>query len=182
MCALARSSMMSLRRTVEPLMKYSLSPSRETTRSIVTSEKSKSKTRRSLSKTTLTDARLALGVSLDPFQMRSSPRLPRMLLILCSQRTKRKASATLLLPEPLGPTIAEIGVLKEKLPFLAKDLKPESSILLRYIENNYNRGQPPPFALSASCAAACSPSCLLFPSPSPTTSFPTYTTTVKCLL
>src|SRR3989344_4737132 len=127
--------MTSLRRTCELLMEYSLRPSRCTTRSIVTSEKSISeKTLRELSKTNLTAARLALGSVAAPFHIRSSPRFPRMLLIDCSPRTKRNASATFDFPDPFGPTIAEIGELNSKPFFFAKDLNPESSIDFRYIE------------------------------------------------
>ncbi len=54
-------------------------------------------------------------------------------LMDCSPRTKRKASATLDFPEPLGPTIADTGVSNFKLTFLAKDLNPDISIDFRYI-------------------------------------------------
>src|SRR3989344_5116054 len=102
-------------------------------RSIVTSEKSRSKIFFVLSKVTLTDARPARGKSAEPFQIKSSPRLPRILLTDCSPRTKRKSSATFDLPEPFGPTMTEMGESNSKIFFFAKDLNPESSIDLRYI-------------------------------------------------
>src|SRR3989338_2492163 len=86
-----------------------------------------------LSKTTLTLALLARGESPAPFQIKSSPFFPRRDLMDCSPNTKRKASAMFDLPEPFGPTIAEIGEEKVSSLFLAKLLNPVSSILLRYI-------------------------------------------------
>ena len=77
---------------------------------------------------TLTEAPLARGSLVAPFQIKSSPRLPRILLIDCSPSTKRKASAILDLPEPFGPTTADIDELNSKVFFLAKDLNPKSSI------------------------------------------------------
>jgi hypothetical protein len=51
----------------------------------------------------------------------------------CSPSTKRNASAVLDLPDPFGPTIPVIGVVNVKEDFFAKDLKPESSRLFRYM-------------------------------------------------
>src|SRR3990167_8979890 len=100
---------------------------------MTTSGKSISNTLSSLLKITLTFARPARGESVEPFQIKSSPRLPRMLLIDCSPRTNLKASATFDLPEPFGPTIAEMGELNSKTFFFAKDLNSESSIDFKYI-------------------------------------------------
>src|SRR3989344_4950556 len=125
---------MSLSLVGEPLIEYSFKPSLCTARSIVTSGKSISKTFLSLLKTTFTEARLALGSEVAPFQIKSSPRLPRRLFIDCSPSTNLKASATLLFPEPFGPTIEEIGVLNSKEFFLAKDLNPDNSIDFRYMQ------------------------------------------------
>src|SRR3990167_10140314 len=102
-------------------------------RSIITSGKSISKIFLLLSKITLTAALLARGSLVAPFQIKSSPRLPRILLIDCSPKTKRKASATLDFPEPLGPTMADTGASNSKRLFLAKDLNPDNSIDFRYI-------------------------------------------------
>src|SRR3989344_9113620 len=85
----------------------------------------------------LAPARPALGEVLEPFQMRSSPRLPRMLFIDCSPSTNRNASAILLLPEPFGPTIAVIAVANCSGVFFANDLKPESSIDVSRINSLY---------------------------------------------
>src|SRR3989338_9491726 len=63
--------------------------------------------------------------------MRSSPFFERMDFIDCSPKTKRKASATLDLPLPFGPTMAAMGEAKRSSVFLPKDLKPESSMDFR---------------------------------------------------
>ena len=41
----------------------------------------------------------------EPLKMTSAISPPRRLLALCSPSTQRTASTTLLLPEPLGPTM-----------------------------------------------------------------------------
>ena len=115
---------MSRRRTAVPLIEYSLTPSRKTSRVILTSSKSKSKCRSALSKITDTEARLSLLETTGPEKIRSSPRLPRSDLSDCSPSAQRKASATLLLPEPFGPTMAVIGASKKSVDFLPNDLKP----------------------------------------------------------
>ncbi len=141
MLAPASNSVISRSRTREPLIEYSLIPSRKTARSIETSSKSILKARRAsasperapatrrreLSKIMATDPRFALGVVCEPPQMRSSARFPRMLFIDCSPSAKRNASATLLLPEPFGPTIAVVELPKSKTVFLANDLNPTIS-------------------------------------------------------
>src|SRR3989338_6907080 len=86
-----------------------------------------------LSKITLTEALFERGSEAAPFQIKSSPRLQRILLIDCSPSTKRNASATLDLPDPFGPTMAEIGESNSKTFFFAKDLNPDSSIDFKYI-------------------------------------------------
>src|SRR3990167_1508503 len=75
------------------------------------------------------------GLLGEPPQIISSPRLPRMLFIDCSPRTKRNPSATLLFPLPFGPTIAAIGEVKTSCVFLPKDLNPVSSIDFKYIRS-----------------------------------------------
>src|SRR3989344_5445416 len=132
--AAAKSSLISLSLTELPLIRYSLEESRCTTRSSDTSSKSIGRILFSLSNTTFTDARLRRPADCEPLKMRSSPRLPRIDLMDCSPSTKRNASATFDLPEPLGPTIEVIGAANSKLDFLAKDLKPEISRLFRYIQ------------------------------------------------
>ena len=118
---------MSRRRAGLPFKRYSLDASRYTTRSTDTSSKSKLKRRRELSKTSFTAARLPRGAASAPFQIKSSVRLPRILLTDCSPSTKRMDSLTLLFPEPFGPTIAVIGVLNSKIVRFANDLKPDNS-------------------------------------------------------
>src|SRR3989344_5210579 len=129
----ASRRMTSLSRTTVPLSKYSFCPSRYTMRLTTTSLKSISRRRVELSKVTLTPARLARGNPGLPPQIRYSPFLERMLFIDCSPSTKRKASATLDLPEPLGPTMEEMRDWKTSSVFLPNDLNPESSIDFRYI-------------------------------------------------
>src|SRR3989338_7977326 len=93
-----------------------------------TSSKSRLSARSALSNTSLTPARPPRGELPEPFHIRSSPRLPRMLLMDCSPGTKRKDSATVGLPAPLGPTMAVILEPNWSAVFLAKDLNPDSSI------------------------------------------------------
>src|SRR3989344_7398086 len=116
-------------------MEYSFAPSRCTSRETATSSKSTLNTRlescpepvEGLSNTSVTLARLPRATDLEPFQIKSSPRLPRSDFMDCSPSTQRSASATFDLPEPFGPTIAVMGTSKEKRVFLAKLLKPAIS-------------------------------------------------------
>ena len=132
MLAPASKRITSLSRTCEPFMRYSFCPSRYTMRSMTTSLKSISSNRCELSKVTFTLARFCSRHCWRsaPDQIFTSTRL-RMLFIDCSPSTNRNASATLLLPEPLGPTIEAIGDVKASSDFLPNDLNPESSIDLR---------------------------------------------------
>ena len=143
MCAPAKSSTTSFKRTWLLFKRYSLALSRWTMRSIVTSSKSMlGNILRELSKVNLTFARLARPLTElpgpaesppPPFQIISSPRLPRRDFMDCSPRTNLKASATFDLPEPFGPTMPVIAEVQLRVAFLANDLKPESSRDLRYI-------------------------------------------------
>src|SRR3989338_10253354 len=114
---------------------YSFCPSRYTTRSTITSEKSISRRRFELSKTNFTLARFCRGSAGVPPQIMSSPFLPRIDFIDCSPRTNRKPSATLLLPLPFGPTIEAMAEVKMSCVFLPNDLKPVSSIDFKYIRS-----------------------------------------------
>src|SRR3989344_861867 len=143
MMAPAKRRMTSLSRTTEPFKRYSLAPSRCTTRSTTTSLKSISKSRLVLSKTTLMPARLIRGKAGLPPQMRSSPFLERMLFMDCSPSTNRNASATLDFPLPLGHTTATIGEPNTSSVFFPKDLKPESSMDFRYIDINCTKKEDP---------------------------------------
>jgi hypothetical protein len=52
--------------------------------------------------------------------------LPRKDLELCSPKTQRTASEILLLPLPLGPTMAVTPLPKDSVVLSGKDLKPDS--------------------------------------------------------
>src|SRR5262245_15038395 len=63
----------------------------------------------------------------DPLKITSAISPPRRLLALCSPRIQRTASIRLLLPEPLGPTMAVRPSPKSNVVLSAKLLKPTSS-------------------------------------------------------
>src|SRR5687767_2253720 len=63
----------------------------------------------------------------EPLKMTSSIFSPRRLFALCSPITHVSASATLLLPHPLGPTIAVTPRSKESSERSENDLKPAIS-------------------------------------------------------
>ena len=69
-----------------------------------------------------------------PEKITSSMDLPRSCLTLCSPMTQRRASTMLLLPQPLGPTTAEIPVGNSMAAFSGKDLKPDISSFLSFME------------------------------------------------
>src|SRR5687768_7610362 len=62
-----------------------------------------------------------------PLKMTSSIFSPRRLFALCSPSTQVMASATLLLPQPLGPTMAVTPSSKASSDRSENDLKPEIS-------------------------------------------------------
>src|SRR5688572_572195 len=66
--------------------------------------------------------------------MTSSMRSPRRLFALCSPITQVMASATLLLPHPLGPTMAVTPLSKASSERSEKDLKPLISRRSRRME------------------------------------------------
>src|ERR1700709_183442 len=66
-----------------------------------------------------------------PAKMTSSILPPRSVLAPCSPITQERASTTLDLPEPLGPTTQVIPGSKRRVVGDAKDLKPFSVRLLR---------------------------------------------------
>src|SRR3989338_2934510 len=86
-----------------------------------------------LSKVMVTVARFCLLKFFEPLKIRSEPPLPRSDFMDCSPKTKRTASTTFDLPEPFGPTIEVILGSNSKVLFLANDLKPLISKVLRYI-------------------------------------------------
>src|SRR5882672_8094324 len=77
----------------------------------------------SLSRSRTSAAPVGFRASL-PLKMTSSILSPRRLLALCSPITHVMASATLLLPHPLGPTMAVTPLSKASSERSEKDLKP----------------------------------------------------------
>src|SRR5918997_1095859 len=98
------SSCTSSRRTLSPLISYSLSPERYMRRVIDTSVYSIGRAPSELSMVSVTSARPRAGRPAVPAKMTSSILPPRRLLAPCSPRTQAMASTTLDFPEPLGPT------------------------------------------------------------------------------
>src|SRR3989338_64357 len=143
MLAPASRRMTSFKRTCVPFNMYSFCPSRYTTRSMTTSLKSRSRRRVELSNVTFTPDLFARPNPGEPHHIRSSPFFERMDFIDCSPSTKRNASATFDLPEPLGPTIPAMGEVKTSSVFLPKDLNPDSSIDFKYIAYNCIKKKSP---------------------------------------
>src|ERR1700760_4614026 len=81
---------------------------------------------------TVTSARPSGARDEVPAKMTSSILPPRSVLAPCSPITHARASTTLDLPEPLGPTTAVMPGSKRRVVGEAKDLKPFSVRLLRY--------------------------------------------------
>ena len=120
----ANRSIISFRRQFFLLMAYSLSPSRNTRRVMLTSSKSSPSRWSLLSKFSVTSATPSARLLLLPLKITSSILLPRRYLALCSPSTQRTASDILLLPLPLGPTIAVMPLPKSSSILSANDLKP----------------------------------------------------------
>src|SRR5439155_11579602 len=74
-----------------------------------------------------------------PLKITSSMRSPRRLFALCSPMTHVIASATLLLPHPLGPTIAVTPLSKASSERSEKDLNPLISSRSRRMEHTHPR-------------------------------------------
>src|ERR1700739_2098689 len=123
---------MSINRQELPLISYSLAPSRNIRRVIDTSEYSIGSALSELSMVTVTSARPSGARDEVPAKMTSSIFPPRSVFAPCSTITHARASTTLDLPEPLGPTTAVIPGSKRRVVGDAKDLKPFSVRLLRY--------------------------------------------------
>src|ERR1700747_2977500 len=121
-----------MRRQLVPLISYSLAPSRNIRRVIDTSEYSIGSALSELSMVTVTSARPSGARDEVPAKMTSSIFPPRSVFAPCSPITHARASTTLDLPEPLGPTTAVIPGSKRRVVGDAKDLKPFSVRLLRY--------------------------------------------------
>src|SRR4029450_6651213 len=118
------SSWMSSSRQVVPLMAYSLSPERYSSRVTVTSVYSMGSSPAELSMVRATSARPRAPRLPVPAKMTSSILPPRSDLGPCSPSTHATASTTLDLPEPLGPTMTVIPGSKSRVVFSAKDLNP----------------------------------------------------------
>ena len=125
------SSWMSSSRQVSPLIWYSLPPLRNIIRVMVTSEYSMGSAPSALSMVSETSARPSGGRPVVPAKMTSSILPPRSDLAPCSPITQDRASTTLDLPEPLGPTTQVMPGSKRSVVAEAKDLNPLSVRLLR---------------------------------------------------
>ena len=82
----------------------------------------------------VTSARPSGGRQEVPAKMTSSILPPRSDLALCSPMTQARASTTLDLPEPLGPTTQVIPGSKRRAVAEAKDLNPRRVRVFRYNE------------------------------------------------
>ena len=85
-----------------------------------------------LSKTKETSEKDCAGLFSVPLKITSCMLDPRKVFALCSPITQRIASATLLFPQPLGPTIPVTPDSKLTTILSAKDLNPCISILLNF--------------------------------------------------
>ena len=115
-----------------PLMAYSEPPLRNMVRLIVTSEYSIGSAPSVLSMVSSTSARPSGGRPDVPAKMTSSILPPRSDLAPCSPMTQARASTTLDLPEPLGPTTQVIPGSSWSVVEEAKDLNPLRVRLFRY--------------------------------------------------
>src|ERR1700722_451053 len=95
-----------------------------------------------LSMVSETSARPSAGRPAVPAKTTSSILPPRSDLAPCSPMTHEKASTTLDLPDPLGPTTQVMPGSKRREVGDAKDLKPRRARVLAY-----TRGLPPWFLL-----------------------------------
>src|SRR5204863_7701394 len=107
-----------------PLMAYSEPPLRNIVRLIVTSAYSMGSAPSALSMVSATSARPSGGRPDVPAKMTSSILPPRNDLAPCSPITQARASTTLDLPDPLGPTTAVIPGSNRNVVAEANDLKP----------------------------------------------------------
>ncbi len=126
------SSWMSSSRQDWPLISYSEPPLRNMVRVMVTSVYSIGSAPSVLSMVSATSARPSGGRPEVPAKMTSSILPPRSDLAPCSPITQARASTTLDLPEPLGPTTQVMPGSSCSVVAEAKDLNPRSVRLLRY--------------------------------------------------
>ncbi len=127
--------------------KYSLPPSRNTRRVIVTSEYARStpaalrlssSTSPIVSDTSAIASGLRLRAPSVPEKITSAISPPRNAFADCSPSTQRTASEMLDLPQPLGPTIAVMPGSKFSEVLSANDLNPTAFRFFKYMR--------PPFA------------------------------------
>ncbi len=135
---------MSSSRQLLPLISYSPAPSRNIRRVIDTSEYSMGSALSELSMVSVTSARPSGARDEVPAKMTSSILPPRSVLAPCSPITQVRASTTLDLPEPLGPTTQVMPGSKRRVVAEAKDLKPFSVRLLRYTSGSVPAGRSVP--------------------------------------
>src|SRR6476646_1042999 len=126
------SSCTSRRRHGVPLMAYSDPPERNMVRLIVTSAYSIGSAPSVLSMVSRTSARPSGGRPDVPAKMTSSILPPRRLFAPCSPITQARASTTLDLPDPLGPTMQVMPGSSCIVVEDAKDLNPLRVRLFRY--------------------------------------------------
>ncbi|CAB4932385.1 unannotated protein [freshwater metagenome] len=119
-----RSSWTSSNRAVSPLMAYSDPPLRNRVREMVTSAYSMGSLPSELSMVTETSARPSGALPAVPEKMTSSIFPPRRDFAPCSPMTHARASTTLDLPEPFGPTTQVTPGSRCRVVEEAKDLKP----------------------------------------------------------
>src|SRR5215831_9381083 len=113
-------------------MAYSLCPDLNISRLIVTSAYSIGSAPSLLSMVSVTSARPSGGREVVPAKTTSSILPPRRDLAPCSPITQDRASTTLDLPEPFGPTTQVMPGSRRSVVAEAKDLKPRRVRLFRY--------------------------------------------------
>src|SRR5690554_2042303 len=126
------SSCTSSRRQVSPLIAYSLPPLRNRVRLMVTSAYSIGSAPSELSMVRMTSARPRGPLVAVPAKMTSSILPPRRVFAPCSPMTQARASTTLDLPEPFGPTTQVTPSSKANVVDCANDLNPLRVRLFRY--------------------------------------------------
>src|SRR6516165_7115741 len=113
-------------------MAYSLCPDRNIRRLMVTSAYSMGRAPSLLSMVSVTSARPSGGREVVPAKTTSSILPPRSDFTPCSPMTQDKASTTLDLPEPFGPTTHVMPGSSRRVVAEANDLKPRRVRLFRY--------------------------------------------------
>ena len=122
------SATKSFNRLFCPLIRYLLSPLRYKRRVIATSSASISNIRLALLNTKVTSQYESGFRSTVPLKITSCIFPPRNDFADCSPKTQRTASATLLLPQPFGPTIQVTPSSNRMVVLSANDLNPKSCI------------------------------------------------------